>query len=423
MARTLYDVAIIGGGPAGSIAATSLALAGRNVVVLEREKFPRFHIGESLLPFSMEAFERLGILPKLEAADFVRKYGAEITSGCGSGEIRFYFKDGFRSKRPTAFQVERSKFDEILLDHARECGAHVREETFVEGISLTPGSRPTLRIKEHAKPEEEIEAEYLLDCSGRNSVIGTHLGLKREYAGLQKFALYAHYEGARQPAGIEGTLTRMVRAPDHWFWIIPLSREKISVGVVMDTSRFRSLGRSPAEVLDTLLFEQPIMLERLAGARRVTKVYASGDYSYRNAALRGERWLMAGDAAGFIDPIFSSGVFLAIFSGERAAEALSQALVTPAHASKAFAHYERHLQKVMRLYLKFVYSWYRQEFVETVLAPREFFQVVPAVNAVLAGNVGRSFALRWRIRLFYLIVTIQRVIPICPRLPLIAKSS
>ncbi|MGA7392435.1 MAG: tryptophan 7-halogenase [Terrimicrobiaceae bacterium] len=269
----------------------------------------------------------------------------------------------------------------------------------------------------------DIEAEYLLDCSGRHSVIGTRLGLKRDYPGLQKFALYAHYEGAKQPRGINGTLTRMVRARDHWFWIIPLSREKISVGVVMDTSRYRSLGRSPTEVLNRFLEEQPIMRERLAGAHRVTKVYASGDYSYRNAALCGERWLRAGDAAGFIDPIFSSGVFLAVLSGDRAAEALDKALSEPHRAPKHFAFYERRLAKVMSLYLRFVYSWYRQEFVETVLAPREFFQVVPAVNAVLAGNVGRSFALRWRIWLFHLIVGIQRVIPISPRLPLAPKPS
>lgn len=419
MARASFEVAIIGGGPAGSIAATALALAGRKVVLFEREKFPRFHIGESLLPFSMEAFQRLGLLPKLDAAGFIRKYGAEITSGCGHGEIRFYFKDGFRSKTPTAFQVERSKFDKILLDHARECGASIHEETGVEDIVLT--NRPRLTIKESSGSVEEVEAEYLLDCSGRHSILGTRFGLKREYAGLQKFAVYAHYEGARQPAGVDGTLTRMVRGQDHWFWIIPLSREKISVGVVMDTSRFRAFARSPAEVLDAMLNEQPIMRQRLSGARRVSKVYASGDYSYRNSSLHGERWLMAGDAAGFIDPIFSSGVFLAILSGEKAADAIHRALASPQQAHKLFSRYERHLAKVMRLYLRFVYSWYRQEFVETVLAPREFFQVVPAVNAVLAGNIGQSFALRWRIWLFHLIVAAQRRFHIFPRLTLAPK--
>lgn len=422
MGRASFDVAVIGGGPAGSIAATALALAGRSVAVFEREKFPRFHIGESLLPFSMDAFERFGILQKLDAEGFIRKYGAEITSGCGSGEIRFYFKDGFRSKTATAFQVERSRFDKILLDHARECGAHVREETSVEDIALSPG-RPKLTVKAKSGSLEEIETEYLLDCSGRHSVLGTRLGLKREYAGLQKFAVYAHYVGAQQPSGIDGTLTRMVRGKDHWFWIIPLSSEKISVGVVMDTQRYRSLRRSPAEVLDLFLTEQPIMRERMSGARRISKVYASGDYSYRNSSLHGDRWLMAGDAAGFIDPIFSSGVFLAILSGEKAAEAIDRALTAPHQASKLFARYERQLAKIIRLYLKFVYSWYRQEFVETVLAPREFFQVVPAVNAVLAGNVGRSFALRWRIWLFHLIVTVQRRFHIFPRLSLAPKTS
>ena len=422
MARASFDVAVIGGGPAGSIAATSLALAGRTVAVFEREKFPRFHIGESLLPFSMDAFKRFGILEKLDAAGFIRKYGAEITSGCGSGEIRFYFKDGFRSKTSTAFQVERSQFDKILLDHARECGAHVREETSVENIVLSPGP-PRLTIKAKNGSLEEVEAEYLLDCSGRHSVLGTQLGLKREYAGLQKFAVYAHYIGASQPSGIDGTLTRMVRDKDHWFWIIPLSAEKISVGVVMDTKRYRSLRRSPAEVLEMFLAEQPIMRARLRGARRVSKVYASGDYSYRNSSLHGDRWLMAGDAAGFIDPIFSSGVFLAILSGEKAAEAIGGALAAPHQASKLFARYQRHLAKIMRLYLKFVYSWYRQEFVETVLAPREFFQVVPAVNAVLAGNMGQSFALRWRIWLFHLIVAVQRRFHIFPRLSLGPKTS
>ena len=196
--------------------------------------------------------------------------------------------------------------------------------------------RPRLTIKAKSGSLEEIEAEYLLDCSGRHSVLGTQLGLKREYAGLQKFAVYAHYVGAQQPSGIDGTLTRMVRGKDHWFWIIPLSAEKISVGVVMDTQRYRSLRRSPAEVLDMFLAEQPIMRERLSGARRVSKVYASGDYSYRNSSLHGDRWLMAGDAAGFIDPIFSSGVFLAILSGEKAAEAIDRSADSPASGEQAF---------------------------------------------------------------------------------------
>lgn len=408
------DVAIIGGGPAGSTAATLLARAGRRVVVIEREKFPRFHIGESLLPFSMDAFDRLGVSEKLRAAGFVIKHGAEITSGCGARETRFYFKDGFRSGRPTALQVERSVFDQILLDHARESGADVREETTVTAID--PDASPVALTLDSPSGTERLEAKYVLDCSGRHSVIGTHLGLKQDYPNLQKFAVYAHFEGARLPEGIDGSLTRMVRAADRWFWIIPLSATKISVGVVMDTSVFKALRSSPEEVLAASLRELPVMRDRLAGARRVTRVYASGDYSYRHSRLHGARWLMAGDAAGFIDPIFSSGVFLAVLGGERAADALLAALDDPSTAPRAFARYERRLTRVMNLYLKFVQSWYRREFVETLLAPQEFFQVVPAVNAVLAGNMGQSFSLRWRIALFHCIVALQRLIPISPRL-------
>jgi 2-polyprenyl-6-methoxyphenol hydroxylase-like FAD-dependent oxidoreductase len=149
----------------------------------------------------------------------------------------------------------------------------------------------------------------------------------------------------------------------------------------------------------------------------VSKVYASGDYSYRNRRLHGERWLLAGDAAGFIDPIFSSGVFLAILGGEQAAGALATALDCPGRGRAAFRDYSRRLTKVMNLYLRFVKGWYRREFVETLLNPQEFFEVVPAVNAVLAGNLGGAFALRWRLWLFHGLVTLQRFLPISPRLP------
>jgi geranylgeranyl reductase family protein len=411
-----YDVAILGGGPAGSTAANLLAQSGRRVVVLERERFPRFHIGESLLPFSMDALDRLGVTQRLADAGFVVKHGAEISSGCGTCETRFYFKDGFRSRRGTALQVERATFDHILLERARECGAEVREETSVTDLNLD-GDCAEITVDSGRGPET-VSARYVVDCTGRNSLIGSKLGLKKEYPNLQKFAVYAHFEGAAQPEGVDGTLTRMVRTPQEWFWMIPLSREKVSVGVVMDTAAFRARRQSPEEVLAHFLREQPVMRERLTGARRVTKVYASGDYSYRNETFYGRNWLLAGDAAGFIDPIFSSGVFLAILGGERAADALLAALDEPAGAPAAFRRYERHLEKVMNLYLRFVQSWYRQEFVETLLAPREFFQVVPAVNAVLAGNMGQSFALRWRLWLFHTIVRLQKVFPICPRLAL-----
>lgn len=421
---TTFDVAVIGGGPAGSTAATLLAYHGRKVVVVEREKFPRFHIGESLLPFSMSALERMQVLPKLESAGFLPKFGAEIASGSGDREVRFYFKNGFQPRYATAFQVERSRFDELLLDHAGEAGATVWQSTAVESTEFDPeGVTLTLRETHGSMASKSIRARYVLDCSGRQTVLGHQFQLKRNYPKLQKFAIYAHYEHVVMPEGIDGTLTRMVRADDHWFWLIPLSRTKTSIGLVMDTTKFKSLRLSPEMVLENAMAALPAMQSRMGAAVRVSPVIASGDYSYWSTRLYGDRWLLAGDAAGFIDPIFSSGVFLALLGGERAADALDHALTNPRSSRREFRAYEASLRSVMRLYLGFVEAWYRREFVETVMNPQEFFDVVPAVNAVLAGNLGRSFAIRWRLCVFRCLVMMQRFFPISPRVALGVNSA
>lgn len=413
-----YDVAILGGGPAGSTAAALLSQRDRSVVVLERDQFPRFHIGESLLPFSMSALERMGVMPKLEAGGFMPKFGAEIANGDGDREVRFYFKNGFQPDRDAAYQVERSRFDKLLLDHAAESGAEVREGTTVRDVTFTPDGVGVTTDR------GEVAARYVIDCSGRHTIIGKKFDLKRVYPNLKKFAVYAHFDGVDMPEGIDGTLTRMVRAGDCWFWLIPLSRTRTSVGVVMDTARFRELKMSPDEALEHCMHGVPTMRARMANAQRVGGVHSSGDYSYRNTRLVGERWMLAGDAAGFIDPIFSSGVFLALLGGERAADAIHAALDDPASARRGFRAYERSLRAVMQLYLGFVEAWYRREFIETVMNPQEFFDVVPAVNAVLAGNLGDSFSIQWRLWLFRAIVFAQQFVPISPRIALhpIARS-
>ncbi|MGC1481612.1 MAG: NAD(P)/FAD-dependent oxidoreductase [Chthoniobacterales bacterium] len=410
----MKDVAIIGGGPAGSTAATLLAREGRSVVVFEREKFPRFHIGESLLPFSMDALKRLGVMEKIHAAGFMPKHGAGISTGSGEREVQFYFKNGFRPEHATAFQVDRSRFDELLLDHAEESGAEVHQETAVTQTEFSDaGVILTARTTEGA--ERTVQARYLLDCSGRHAVVGQLFDLKRVYPQLKKFAIYAHYDDVDLPDGIDGTLTRMIRTENAWFWLIPLSPERTSVGVVMDTSRFRESGLSAEAMLEREIEATPAIRERLRNARLASKVRAGGDYSYRSERLSGDRWLLAGDAAGFIDPIFSSGVFLALLGGERAADALHAALNDPASAPQNFAAYSKELRSVMKLYLGFVNGWYQREFVETLLNPTEFFDVVPAVNAVLAGNLGSDFAIRWRLWVFRAVVAAQRFIPISPR--------
>ncbi len=234
-----YDVAIIGGGPAGSTAATLLACAGRRVLVLERDKFPRFHIGESLLPFSTQTFDRLGVREKLDRT-FLPKFGGEIVAACGTKGVKFYFKDGFRSRRDRAYQVTRSEFDKLLLDHSRENGAEVREETDVKNIAFE-NDRAKIDIETSAGARSTIEARYLLDCSGRQTMLGSFFKSKKMYDHLHKFSVFAHYENVDRPEGIDGTLIRMVRGLDRWFWMIPLTTTRMSIGVVMDTATFRAM--------------------------------------------------------------------------------------------------------------------------------------------------------------------------------------
>src|SRR5205085_4032851 len=301
MSGEMYDVAIIGGGPAGSTAAALLGRAGRRVVVLERDKFPRFHIGESLLPFSMQAFARLGLLEKFQRAGFMEKFGGEMMGACGGNGVKFYFEDGFRSQTDRSYQVTRADFDKLLLDHAAENGAEVREETSVEKVDFS-NDEVTIAISSNSRGAQQIRARYIIDAGGRNSILSAKFKLKKNYEHLQKVSVFAHYDGMVRAEGRDGTLTRMVRAIDRWFWVIPLSATRTSVGVVLDGAVLKKSGLSPEEFLEQAIAEQPLLMQTMRDAERVTPVRTAADFSYRSTRLTGDRWMLAGDAAGFIDP-------------------------------------------------------------------------------------------------------------------------
>ncbi|HEY0792283.1 MAG TPA: tryptophan 7-halogenase [Chthoniobacterales bacterium] len=398
----IFDVAIIGGGPAGSVAGSVLAQAGRSVVILEKERFPRFRVGESMIPASSETLQRIGVKAKLDAGGFLVKYGGEICSACGT-RSRFLFRDGLRPKWKTSYQVERAKFDEVLLDHAQELGCDVREGQTVEAVKTRPDG-VTLSLAGGSAP---LPARYVLDCSGRHSLLANHFHLRTPYADLRKFSVYAYYEKVDRPEGEAGTLTRMIRTEDGWIWMIPLIDGKCSVGVVMNVERFRAAKRSPEEALTHALQVQPEVSAWMAAARRYSPVYATGDFSYRVTRLTGERWLLCGDAAGFIDPVFSSGIYLAIYSGEKAGDAVNAALMRPANRAQAFARYEKQVQNRFTAYLKLVRAWYTQPFIEIFLHPKEMLNLVPTVNSVLGGNASRSWSVRWRMKFFFLLVYLQ----------------
>jgi len=409
----LFDIIIVGGGPAGSTAGTLLAQRGWKVAIFEKETFPRFKIGESLLPGSLCTFERMGVKEKIDRADVIVKYGGKIVSACGARTNRFLFSNVFRCKYPTAYQVERSRFDKILLDHAAETGCQVRQGEKVTDFSCDPDGI-TVRTA-----VGEFRGQYLIDCSGRNTLVGSRFNLRRNYSALRKFSLYAHFEGVDRAPGIEGTLTQMVRARDRWFWMIPITATKTSIGVVLDAQTFKRMKLSPEAAFHQTLRENPKIMEQMSHAKRITEVYATGDFSFRNQRFTGDRWVLAGDAAGFIDPVWSSGVFIAVLSGEKSADMLDRVLRHPERRPVEFRRYERHLGRVMDLYLNLVSSWYTQEFAEVFFNPQEFLQLVPAVNSLLAGSEKPLPEVRWRMWVFNLLVFLQkRFAIVAPRMSL-----
>ncbi len=404
-----YDVAIIGGGPAGATAATLLARRGRRVVVCEREEFPRFKIGESLLPHSLEAFDALGVREKLDAHAFP-KYGGEVATGCGRRVTKFYFEGALQLSHRTAYQVERAWFDKMLLDHARENSAEIRQPCAVDRCDFDADGA-TLHTRSGT-----IRARYVIDCSGRNAVVGQQFDLKKKYNHLQKFSVFAHFEGVQRDEGRDATLTRLVRSKGEWFWFIPIDDHRTSVGVVMDIADYRAAKLSPEAAFDAAVARSGLARERMAGARRLTEMHAVGDYSYRNTRFAGPRWLLAGDAAGFIDPIFSTGVFLAIHSGTEAANAIDTSLKSPWKRSWKFGSYARGLHRLMDRYLRFVSAWYTEEFVDVFTTPKPPLRIPQAVNSVLGGNIHPNFSVWWRLQLFYLILWIQKRHPIVGKL-------
>lgn len=410
-----YDVLIIGGGPGGSTAATFLVLAGKRVVVLEKEHFPRFHIGESLLPYSRQIFDELGVSSALEAAKFPKKLGAQFHLGNGSRTTRFLFSTGRFTRETEAIQVERSVFDLLLLTRARACGADVREGMTVQKYEASP-SRISVEAIGSDGTRARLTAKFLIDASGRGNLTGNQDGLRVPHPRLRKLALFAHFHGVQRDAGPAQGDTVIIRLENKWFWLIPISATKTSVGCVLDQSEFSNGKESPDQVFTRLMESSPPLRSRMLHATPTSPVQTTSDFSYHNARLVGPRLLRVGDAAGFMDPIFSAGVHLALSSGKLAAEALRLALDANSDGMRPLAAYEHRVRRSMGLYLHLAEQFYTTAFIELLMSPRERFQLASAVNAILAGELDGSFHVRWRLRLFFWLVRLQRFHPLVPRI-------
>ncbi|MPY89823.1 MAG: FAD-dependent oxidoreductase [Luteitalea sp.] len=322
------DVIVIGGGPAGATASTLIARHGHRVRLFERERFPRFHIGESLIPETYWVLQRLGMLPKMQQSSFVKKYSVQFVSANGKQSAPFYFWDNKPHDCSQTWQVVRSEFDQMMLTHAREHGVDVHEGVHVLDVLFEGDRAVGVKIRDEDGSRREIRAAVVVDASGQSALLQNRLKLRLWDPVLNKGAIWTYWEGAHRDTGRDegATLVLQTATKNGWFWYIPLHNDVVSVGVVAPFDHLFKGRVSHEQTYQEGVDRCGAVKERVAMGRRVTGYFATRDYSYRSRAVAGDGWVLIGDAFGFLDPLYSSGVLLALRSGELAADAIVEGL-------------------------------------------------------------------------------------------------
>lgn len=398
-----HEVIIVGGGPAGSCAGAILAEHGHRVVILERERFPRYHIGESLIPFTFQPLERLGMIPKMKASHFVRKFSVTFVQPDGRRSQPFYFFNRYdRETVAQTWQVLRSEFDQMLLDNAREKGAEVLEETTVTRLILD-GERVTgVQTRDRNGDVREWRARIVLDCSGKEALASNLRGWRMRDPYLNKIAVWTYYRGSTRGAGIDEGATTVAYVRDKgWFWHIPQHEDRVSVGIVAEGRYLTREGvREPREIFQREILENQWIRDHLATGESTGDYYITSEYSRHSRYCAAPGLLLVGDALAFLDPVFSSGVMLALKSGMLAGDTVHEGLLSGDLSPIHFARYGAHIRAGVENMRKLVYAFYDPNF-----SFRDVIQRYPdaadEITDCLSGDVNKDFSRLWsRIREF-----------------------
>jgi flavin-dependent dehydrogenase len=382
-------VLVIGGGPAGSTIATLLAQRGRDVLMLEKSKHPRFHIGESLLPMNMPMFEDLGIAEDIKRIG-ITKLGAEFISPWHGAPVMIDFNDALDNTWPSAYQVRRDEFDEILFKNAAAKGARVVEECKVTDIQFQPGKEALVSTMDKDGKQQTIKAKFVVDASGRDTFLSSHFGMKHRNKKHNSAAIFGHFAGAKRLEGeVEGNISLFWF--DHgWFWFIPLSDGNTSVGATCWPYYMKTRKTDLTQFFMDTIAMCPALAERLKDAKLVTPAIGTGNFSYLSERSSGENYILLGDAFAFIDPIFSSGVFLAMQSAFAGADAVERCLKHPEQAPQALKEFDKAIMQGPK-----VFSWYIYRITTPAMRNLLMYKgpesmVKKALISILIGDVYRT---------------------------------
>lgn len=364
--KTNYDVIVIGGGPAGSTIASILSREGRKVVLFEKERFPRHHIGESLMTDTYFTFERMGLLEKLKASPFVRKYSVQFANPAGKESRPFYFFEAAHHESSVTWQVTRAQFDLMLIEHAAEQGADVYQETQIKRVLFDGDRAYGVEALMKDGSLQTVEAPVVVDATGQSAMLSNKFGWRVRDPKLKKAVLYSYFKGAHREPDLNGGATLVLRTPlgsNGWFWYIPLENDITSVGVVADPEYLvKNRGQDLAKIFHEEIDKVESCRRRVEGATRVDKIYSILDYSYRSTNCAGNGFLIIGDAYGFLDPIYSSGVLLALKMAELAANSIHDAFKNNDFSAGRLGQYQEKLDKGIESMRKLVYAFYNEGF-------------------------------------------------------------